>query len=94
MTKNRNIENIKKPIVELDATLDSPKNQVYATQKLAKANAFLAKAGLPTSEDNLTPLQIELLRFYDTHPTEIQMKMLRDFLEKLVSNSSEAVSVE
>lgn len=91
MTKNRNIENIKYPIVEIDTSLDSPKNRVYATKKLAKANAFLAKAGLPVREDSLTPLQVELLRFYAIHPTETQMQLLKDFLEKLVANAFEPV---
>lgn len=94
MTKNRNIENIKNPIVEIDATLDSPENRVYATKKLAKANALLAKAGLPFQKDNLTPLQAELLRFYALNPTESQMQLLKDFLEKLIANAFEPVGIK
>lgn len=104
MIKNKDIDNIKKPIVELDKSLDSPENRVFATQKLAKANGFLAKAGLPQKEpmaksrvskqQHLTSLQAELLRFYAINPTETQMQLLRDFLEKLVSNAFEPISAK
>jgi hypothetical protein len=94
MTKNRNIESIKHPIVEIDNSLDNKENCVYATKKLAKANAFLAKAGLPSTEKQLTPLQVELLQFYTLNPTETQMQLLRDFLTKLLSNAFEPVGAK
>ena len=85
--------NANNPIVEIDESLDLAQNQVFATKKLAKANAILAKTGMPKqykpTEETLTPLQVELLHFYKHSPSEAQMKQLKDFLEKLLSNNLE-----
>jgi hypothetical protein len=103
MVRNKIIENIKKPIVEMDESLDRPENRVYASKKLAMANAFLAKANLPQKEKiaksrlsieaRLTPIQTELLRFYTMNPTESQMQLLRDFLEQLFSEAFEPAAI-
>ena len=90
-------KSLKKPIVEIDKSLDLPENKVYATKKVAKGNAILAKTGLPKQDEGLakmealTSLQVELLHFYTHNPSETQMKQLKDFLEKLFSNNIEKI---
>jgi hypothetical protein len=90
------------PIVEVDESLENKDNQVTASKKLAKANAILATSELPKKhktsisvklmEGNLTPLQVELLRFYAINPSEYQMKLLKDFLRKLFTDTSDSVA--
>ena len=77
---------------DIDTTIHFPK-------KVEKAKETLIRAGMPEEyyknrtpifkEEDLTPLQAELLRCYAFNPSEDQMVKLKAFLEQLFPNKIE-----
>ncbi len=77
--------------VQIDKRLNALSNKVLFPKKLERANAFIAKHGLPqeVKEDlaqyksNVETLQKALLRCYVSEPTPEQLAQLNNFLIQL-----------
>jgi transcriptional antiterminator len=102
MSKISNMDDIRNPVVIINDSLDKYVGKNLFPKKLALVNEFLAKAGMPEEyyeeqnrkpltfrEDELTPLQVELLRSYAFTPSEEQMVKLKAFLKELFPNKIE-----
>ena len=85
--------------VQIDKHLNDYTDKVLFPEKVARANQFIEKFGLPQSVEtdlselkrqHLAALQKKLLRFYVDEPTEEQVNHLNNVLLQLFSKKSDA----
>ncbi len=83
--------------VQIDKRLNDYTDKVFFPEKVARANQFIEKFGLPQSvetdlselkQQHLAALQKTLLRFYVEEPTEEQVTQLNNILMQLFSKKS------
>jgi hypothetical protein len=84
--------------VQIDKRLNDYTDKVLFPEKVARANQFIEKFGLPQSvetdlselkQKHLAELQKTLLRFYVEEPTEEQVTQLNNVLLQLFSKKSD-----
>jgi hypothetical protein len=84
--------------VQIDKRLNDYTDKVLFPEKVARANQFIEKFGLPQSvetdlselkQKHLAELQKTLLRFYVEEPTEEQVSQLNNVLLQLFSKKSD-----
>ena len=84
--------------VQIDKRLNDYTDKVLFPEKVARANQFIEKFGLPQSvemdlselkQQHLVALQKTLLRFYVEKPTEEQVTQLNNVLLQLFSKKSD-----
>ena len=104
MDKISNMNDIRNPIIIINDSLDKYSGKIHFPKKYALVNEFLARAGMPKEyyeeryrltfkEDELTPLQVQLLHCYAFTPSEEQMVKLKGFLKELFPNKIEESNV-
>jgi hypothetical protein len=85
--------------VQIDKRLNDYSDKVLFPEKVARANQFIEKAGLPQfvetdlleqKQQHLIMLQKTLLRFYVNEPTEEHVSQLNTALSQLFSQKSDA----
>jgi hypothetical protein len=85
--------------VQIDKRLNDYSDKVLFPEKVARANQFIEKVGLPQfvetdlleqKQQHLITLQKTLLRFYVKEPTEEQVSQLNTVLSQLFSQKSDA----
>jgi hypothetical protein len=83
--------------VQIDKRLNDYSDKVLFAEKVARANQFIEKVGLPQfvesdlleqKKQHLSMLQKSLLRFYVEEPTEEQVSQLNNVLSQLFSQKS------
>ena len=84
--------------VQIDKRLNDYTDKALFPEKVARANQFIEKFGLPQSvetdlselkQQHLADLQKTLLRFYVEEPTEEQVTQLNNVLLQLFSKKSD-----
>ena len=84
--------------VQIDKRLNDYTDKVLFPEKVARANQFIEKFGLPQSvetdleelkQEHLATLQKTLLRFYVEEPTEEQVTQLNNVLLQMFSKKSD-----
>ena len=85
--------------VQIDKRLNDYTDKTLFPEKVARANQFIEKFGLPQSvetdlselkQQHLADLQKTLLRFYVEEPTEEQVNQLNNVLMQLFSKKPNA----